>query len=74
MYDVVEIVQFYQPNTRTRFVLNNLVLRLDWGSQDPQNPSPLATPMNVVQGCVRCNASVWDFSHSFPCEVLQEGD
>jgi len=52
MYDVVEIVQFYQTNVqcmrtvRTSFVLNNFWW-IGLGSQDPQD-SPLATPMLVV--------------------------
>jgi len=51
MYDVVEIVQFYQPNAhsacavRTRFILNNFLVGLDWGSQY----SPLLRPWNTIQ-------------------------
>ena len=33
---------------RTRFILNNFLVGLDWGgSQDPQDP-PLATPLTVL--------------------------
>jgi len=32
------------------------------------------TRLRVVQGCVQHNAFTRDFTPSFPCEVLQEGD